>query len=95
MWPKSSKPLETRWAFCCFFVIAGCGEEIRIDSVIITGKPKEVIMQDYICEACGKSAHSAGIAVLCVHCGGFLMCEQEAARKTMEAPVRLQAGRAS
>lgn len=56
-------------------------------------------MQAYICEACGKSAHSSGIAVLCVHCGGFLMCEREAAEKAeakaKETMERVQAERIS
>ncbi|OGP15620.1 MAG: hypothetical protein A2052_07075 [Deltaproteobacteria bacterium GWA2_54_12] len=53
------------------------------------------IMQAYICEACGKSTHSAGIAVLCVYCGGFLICEREAAGKAeaIDAPDRVQAER--
>lgn len=50
-------------------------------------------MQAYICEACGKSTHSAGIVVLCVHCGGFLMSGREAYEKTeaKETVDRVQA----
>ena len=58
--------------------------EPRIGFMIIAGKLKGAIMQAYICEACARSTHSAGIAVCCVHCGGFLICEREAAGKAAE-----------
>lgn len=45
-------------------------------------------MQAYICETCARCTHFSGIAIFCVHCGGFLTCEREVPRKAMdkEAP---------
>ncbi len=39
---------------------------------------REVTMQAYICESCHKNVYTAGIAVFCAHCGGFLASGPEA-----------------